>query len=86
MASEYATKLFITKFPLKWGIVGLCSSSNTGDTDQNAFSVKSMFSHICKIRKFAKEFDMDPILKMFGHLKAKIRKDDQDGLRSLTKK
>ena len=31
-------------------------------------------------------FDMDPILKMFDHLKAKIRKADQDGLRSLTKK
>ena len=34
----------------------------------------------------SKEFDMDPILKMFDHLKAKIRKADQDGLRSLTKK
>ena len=29
---------------------------------------------------------MEPILKMFDHLKAKIRKADQDGLRSLTKK
>ncbi len=32
-----------------------------------------------------KEFDMDPIIKMFDHLKAKIKKADQHGLRSLTK-
>ena len=30
--------------------------------------------------------DMEPIIKMFDHLKAKIRKADQHGLRSLTKK
>ena len=39
-----------------------------------------------KIQKYAKEFDVNPIIKMFDHLKAKIRKADQHGLRSLTKK
>ena len=39
-----------------------------------------------KIQKCAKEFDVNPIIKMFDHLKAKIRKADQHGLRSLTKK
>ena len=32
------------------------------------------------------EFDMTPIHKMFDHLKGKIMKADQHGLRSLTKK
>ena len=41
---------------------------------------------IRKIQKCAKEFDMEPIIKMFDHLKAKIKKADQHGLRSLTKK
>ena len=40
---------------------------------------------IRKIRKCANEFDMAPIIKMFDHLKAKIKKADQHGLRSLTK-
>ena len=52
----------------------------------NNWSAENRDQLIRKIRKCAKEFDMAPILKMFDHLKAKIRKADQDGLRSLTKK
>ena len=51
----------------------------------NNWSAENWDQLIRKIRKCAKEFDMDPIIKMFDHLKAKIKKADQHGLRSLTK-
>ena len=41
---------------------------------------------IYKILARFDKFDMVPILKMFDHLKGKIMKADQHGLRSLTKK
>ena len=53
---------------------------------ENIWSAKNRDQLIRKIQKCAKEFDMDPILKMFDHLKAKIQKADLYGLRSLTKK
>ncbi len=53
---------------------------------ENNWSAKNRDQLIRKIRKCTKEFDMEPIIKMFDHLKAKIRKADQGGLRSLTKK
>ena len=53
---------------------------------ENNWNAKNRDQLIRKIRKCAKEFDMEPIIKMFDHLKVKIRKADQDGLRSLTKK
>ena len=52
----------------------------------NNWSAKNRDQLIRKIRKCSKEFDMAPILKMFDHLKGKIMKADQHGLRSLTKK
>ena len=52
---------------------------------ENNWSAKNRDQLIRKIQKCAKEFDMAPIIKMFDHLKAKIRKADQHGLRSLTK-
>ena len=52
----------------------------------NNWSAENRDQFIRKIRKCAKEFDMNPIIKMFDHLKAKIKKADQHGLRSLTKK
>ena len=52
----------------------------------NNWSAKNRVQFIRKIRKCAKEFDMGPIIKMFDHLKPKILKADQHGLRSLTKK
>ena len=50
------------------------------------WSAKNREQLIRKIRKTAKEFDMEPIIKMFDHLKTKIMKADEHGLRSLTKK
>ena len=52
---------------------------------ENNWSAKNREQLIRKIQKCAKEFDMDPIIKMFDTLKAKIKKADQHGLRSLTK-
>ena len=52
---------------------------------ENNWSAKNRDQLIRKIRKCANEFDMDPIIKMFDNLKAKIKKADQYGLRSLTK-
>ena len=52
----------------------------------NNWSAKDRPQLIRKIRKCVKEFDMEPIIKMFDHLKPKILKADQQGLRSLTKK
>ena len=52
---------------------------------ENNWSAKNRDQLIRKIRKCAKEFDMAPIIKMFDNLKAKIKKADQYGLRSLTK-
>ena len=46
-ASWYAKKFFIIKLPLKWGIVGLCTSNNTHGTGQNVFSIKLQFSRFC---------------------------------------
>ena len=53
---------------------------------ENNWSAKNRDQLIRKIRKCTKEFDMEPIIEKFDHLKAKIRKADQDGLRGLTKK
>ena len=52
----------------------------------NNWSAKNRDQLVRKIQKCSKEFDMAPILKMFDHLKGKIMKADQHGLRSLTKK
>ena len=52
---------------------------------ENNWSAKNREQLIRKIQKCAREFDMDPIIKMFDHLKAKIKKADEHGLRSLTK-
>ena len=56
------------------------------ELNHNNWSAKNRDQLIRKIRKCAKEFDMAPIIKMFDNLKAKIRKANQHGLRSLTKK
>ena len=52
---------------------------------ENNWSAKNREQLIRKLRKRMKEFDMEPIIKKFDHLKAKIRKADQDRLRSLPK-
>ena len=53
---------------------------------ENNWGAKNSDQLVRKIWKCTKKFDMEPIIKMFDDLKAKIRKADQDGLRSLTKK
>ena len=52
MVLWHLDKFVIIKFPLKWHIVGFCRSSSSRDIDQNAFSVKSLFSRNCNF--FAK--------------------------------
>ena len=44
----------------------------------NNWSAKNRDQLIRKIRKCSKEFDMAPILKMFDHLKGKIKKSYQE--------
>ena len=40
-------ELFLTKFPLKWCIVCICSLSGSRNIYKNVFSVKLQFSWIC---------------------------------------
>ena len=46
---------------------------------ENNWGAENRDQLLRKIQKGTQEFDMELIIKMFDHLKAKIRKADQDG-------
>ena len=63
---------------LKWGIVCLCKSNSSWDMTKNMKKGNVKNPQFCK-----KLPNMGPIIKKFDHLKAKILKANEFGLKSL---